>query len=253
MIRTMFWNELIILVLLLLHAYFYAIVENPSSLAWFGGLAQGTALIFTSVYIGRVALRARKKEARFYLLLALGFSICFMAHLLLTYSELILEQPATGTITDMIWLIGYALIARSLVGLLGGVLSKTENIRSHVMMVAITGAIVFTALWIPIRDPDRTILVRSIRVIFPFLDLWIAFMALLFAVKTGRRVWLLAASGSLIIGITDLIFPYFHTMSSIVYRYLDVPLFIGYSLWWLLGVALRRKALSSFSQIRESA
>lgn len=122
----MFWNELFIFLFLLLHAWLYATAENPSSLAWFGGLAQGTALILASAYIGRAALLTRNKDTRYYLLLALGFSICFMAHLLLTYSELILHKPATGTVTDMIWLIGYALIARSLVAFLSGIKHQRE-------------------------------------------------------------------------------------------------------------------------------
>jgi hypothetical protein len=99
-------------------------------------------------------------------------------------------------------------------------------------------AIACSALWKVILDPDTTLFIRFLQVIFPILDLVVAAMALLVAKESGQFRWLIGAAASLIIGITDLVFPYFDHFNSPVYRYLDIPLFVGYSLWFLQAMAL---------------
>src|SRR5262249_19821177 len=93
----------------------------------------------------------------------------------------------------------------------------------------------------PLVNPEQTVLIRVEQALFPFLDLWIAVLAFFLAFKTQNKFWILGGFGSLIIGIADLIFPSFEEISTPMYRYLDIPLFIGYSLWWLFSASLKER------------
>lgn len=227
------WNGVIAFSILLLHLILYPTATNPYSLSVFGDIAQGIALLMAAIHFSRAAINADRKDASFQVPIALGFWVWVMGHTMLSYSELLLGKPATGTVADAIWLVGYVLIGRSLYLMLKQALSKSEAVRWHTALPVLIGILVCTILWHRLSTSGQTMLVKVEQVLFPFLDLWIAGLAFLLARKSGIKQWNLAGAGSLIIGVADLIFPYFETMSSPVYRYLDIPLFVGYSLWWL--------------------
>ena len=168
-----------------------------------------------------------------------------MGHALLSYSELLLNKPATGTVTDAIWLSGYILIARSLLLMISDDLSRSAAVRLQTGLLVLSAGIVFAVLWTPLHDSERDFLTKAIQVIFPFLDFWIAAMAFVLAKRTGLKGWLLGAFGSLIIGLADLVFPFFHESISSIYRFLDIPLFVGYSLWWLTGANFASKKIET--------
>jgi uncharacterized membrane protein len=234
----MVWNVVIAASVLLLHLIIYPIVKDPISLTAFGDLAQGLALLVAAIYFTRAAMHAEDHELRFKIFIALGFWIWFMGHALLSYSELLLERAATGTVTDAIWLIGYFFILRSIYLALNQMRSTSaSSTRLEILSPLVIGLLVCAILLERLNNQEQSPLVRFEQVLFPFLDLWISTLAFLLAYKTGKKSWLLSGFGSLIIGIADLIFPFFEEISSPVYRYLDIPLFAGYSLWWLQAVS----------------
>jgi hypothetical protein len=224
------WNAIGFVLLLMLHIFLYT-TADLSILTWFGNLAQAITILLTAVNFGRTASKMERKDVAAFNHLTLGFAIWLLGHLLLMYSELLLHKPATATVTDAIWLVGYAFIARALF-----LLAKSFQIRIRDLFPAIlisSGVIVFTVLWRPLNDPDRTLLTKVIQVVFPYFDLFIAGFAAALAYRSRMKIWMLPAFGSLLIGITDLIFPFFYESISPVYRSLDIPLFVGYSMWWL--------------------
>ena len=240
------WNVVLFAILLALHAAIYPYGELRT-LTWFGNLAQGIALLLAGLQFGRSAQTSDEREVRTFNFIALGFFVCLMGHGLLAYSELLLHQPATGTVTDAIWLVGYALIAQSLFFRTGRDLVKARKVKLHLGLLTLVSMIVCVALWLPLIDPQRSALTKMLQVIFPFLDFWISAMAFVLYKRTGIRGWLLSGIGSLIIGIADLVFPYFYENISPVYRYLDIPLFIGYSMWWLGGASMKAKSVEPVS------
>ena len=219
---------------LVLHALIYPLAK-VYHLTWFGNFAQALALLFAALQFGQAARRSERADTHALNFLAFAFWVCLAAHLMLGYSELLLHKPATGTATDAIWLTGYALIARSLILLATRNLKVPAAIRLHAALLLPAAAIVTIVLWKPLTDPERSLLFKFIQVIFPFLDFWIAFLAFALFKRSGSKGWLLGAGGSFLIGVADLIFPYFPETISTVYRFLDIPLYIGYSLWWLTG------------------
>ena len=100
MIKQMIWNVVIAVGILLLHLVFYPLAKDPHSLTAFGDLAQGIALLFAAIYFTRAAMQAEDKDLRSKILIALGFWIWLMGHALISYSELLLERAATGTVAE---------------------------------------------------------------------------------------------------------------------------------------------------------
>lgn len=237
--KLMRWNVAWFAVLMTFHIVAYLLIPKTSTLAMIGNPAQGLALLLAAIQFSRAIDTAEKGELGNRILIALGLWIWLMAHALLAYSELLLGKPASGTVTDIVWLFGYALITRSLYLMLNRTLTRQAAIRRHLVLLVLIGFIVLAALHQPLSKPEPGAWLKIIQFIFPFLDLWIAAVALMLGSQTGTRNWMLAGFGSLIIGISDLIFPYFYTGDSPVYRYLDIPLFAGYSLWWLQGAFLQ--------------
>jgi len=237
----MSWHFILFAVIFLLHFPLYIYQSNVHALGWFGNLAQGLAILMGAIQFGRLSLG--KKVLPEQLLIFLGLVIWLMAHSLLAYSELLLGVPATGTVTDAIWLIGYILLLRALHILLKNTYGRAMS--SHVTIVACVVPIVIAVLYPLLREPERTLLTKTIQVIFPVMDLWIAAVAFRVASQERMRLWWIAGFGSLIVGISDLIFPYHDTLAEPVFRYLDIPLFVGYSSWWILGTTLVRLANSA--------
>lgn len=236
MIENMLWNALLALGLFVLHFVLYPFATDPYSLSAFGNFAQGVALVFAAIHFGRITYFASREDLPFYIQIALGFWIWVMAHALLAYSELLLSQPATGTVADAIWLVGYGLILRALYLML--LRQRGKRTLKDFVGVLVISATVLAVLWVPVTDKESSVLVKTEQVVFPVLDFLIAFVAFLLAREPRFKMWRIAGFGSLVIGITDLVFPYFETMRTPVYRYLDIPLFVGYSLWWLFAAFL---------------
>jgi len=238
---AMKWSIAFLAVLLLLHIGLYVFIGEPSSLALAGNIFQGMALLFAAILFTRVARHSKKEEMVIKNLLALAFWVFLMSHAMLSYSELLLKQPATGTVTDAIWLIGYGLIIRALYLLLKISAPIAEARKQLLAQTLIILLVVCSALWNIISDPDATVLIRIINPLFPILDFMIAGLAFQVARESHDSRWFIGASASTIIGIADLVYPYFDSLTSPVFRYLDVPLFVGYSLWALQAAAFEKK------------
>jgi hypothetical protein len=236
------WNGILFLVLLFVQFVFYLTSHKPFSLSLLGNSFQGIALVLAAIQFTRVAKRARDTEIQFRNLLALSLWIWVMAHALLSYSEILLKMPATGTVADAIWLIGYLLFVRGLYLMLNQYLKTKTMLTFIAIVLPFVSAIVLIALWPVFMDPERSVLVKSIQIIFPLMDFCIASLAYLIARRSKDKRWFIGAAGSTIIGIADLIFPYFDILTAPIYRYMDIPLFIGYSMWWLLGARLAEEA-----------
>jgi hypothetical protein len=247
------WNGILFIVLLIVQLISYLTSHKPSSLSLLGNSFQGIALVLAAIQFTRVARRAKESEIRFRNLLALGLWIWVMGHGLLSYSELLLKMPATGTVADAIWLIGYVLFSLGIYVMLSQLLKKKNMRKLTVILLPMITAIVLIALWPVFVDPERSVLVKFIQIIFPMMDFCIASMAYFVARRSGDKRWLLGAVGSTIIGLVDLIFPYFDILTLPIYRYMDIPLFIGYSMWWLLGAQLAEEAKDRSTPVAEAA
>jgi len=232
------WRGGLVAILLLVHILLYLFLKS-SSLALVGNTFQGVILLMAAIQFTLAARIANKEAIVVRNLLALSFWIWFSSHALLAYSELLLLQPATGSVTDAIWLIGYFLLARALFMLLSHRITLT--IKRLIFQLLILFAIVCAALWRALAGRGMSVMILSIQIIFPLLDFLIALLAFQIASATCDSRWLLGAIGSFIIGVADLIFPYFDDLASPMYRYLDVPLFVGYAFWWLQGAALTKE------------
>jgi hypothetical protein len=233
----MIWNVILFFILFAAHIALYPRALNPNSLAGFGDLMQALALLFAALQFTRVARKATKEEIHFLNFITLGLWIWVMSQGLLTYSELLLEKSAIGTVTDWVWVTGYGVILHALMHRTNQYMGDAKSrVQGSILIVILI--IVLLSLWQPIRDPDRSFAIKLMQITFPFLDLWLSFLAMLLAWKSGAKKWFLVGFGSFIIGVTDVILAYHYTMSSPVYRYTDIPIFVGYSMWWLLGASL---------------
>ena len=223
--------------LLLTHLILYSLMRDLTSLAVFGNAAQGIALVLAALQFTRAAVQTREKnEIRPRALIAVGLWIFVFAHAMVAYSELLLKSPSAGTVADVLWLIGYIVITRSMVMKTNENLDKKSRIRRQAGLLTIIAAIVAVASIKPLTGND-SLPVKLLNIAFPFFDLWISGMAFLVARQTRESRWMLLAFGSFVTGIADLILAYFPAMSSPIYRTMDIPLFIGYSMWWLLGTS----------------
>jgi hypothetical protein len=240
------WSIVLASLLLLLHVTLYAFV-NRSFLPLIGNLFQEFALLCVAIVFTRYSSRSTKEETTIRNLLTLGFWIWVVSQALLSYSELLLKQAATGSVTDAIWLIGYLFIIRALYLLLQRHIQKPRARVQVLVQIFVVLVIVCASLWEIIFDPNVTVMIRFLQVIFPFLDLMIAGLAFQVARESRESKWMIGAIASLIIGITDLIYPYFDDLSSPMFRYLDIPLFVGYSVWYLQAIALVRTEGKVFS------
>ncbi|PWT87403.1 MAG: hypothetical protein C5B54_12400 [Acidobacteria bacterium] len=230
------WTLVLFCILLLLHLILYPLSENPASLAWFGNFSQMLALLFGVVTLVFLARRSDKTDFGGWLYLSLGVFVSLLAQTLLTYSELLLKTPSYGTITDFIWIIGFSLMIRGLYSFAIPLASKSELSFWH--FIGFLLFLVTLALLVPaLKDPNRTLQVKLLDVLYTLLEVWTFQLTALIALKSNRKLpWLLASAALMVLIIGDTIVVYFTNLSHPVYRYLDVTYFVGYSAWWLLAI-----------------
>ena len=233
------WTIALFPVFLLLYCFLYFRAPSPSSLASFGNISHWLALLFGVVCLIQVTKRTPAADFQKWLYLTLGVFIWLLAQGLSVYSELLLKKAAYGSVADFVWIIGFGFIIRSLFRFASESASKRKLLFWHIGGFIIF-LLVIVALIPALKNPERDPRFKLLDVIYTFLEVWTVLLAVLIARNTGdKRPWLVAAIALTVLLISDTIVSYFMDISNPWFRYLDIPVFIGYSSWWLLGALTR--------------
>jgi len=233
------WSLILFGILLVCHFITYPLVSNPNSLAFFGNAAQWIGLFFGVISIGRIARSAPTNEFPMWMYLTFGIFVLLLGQTFLTYSELLLKRLAYGSISDVFWFLGFCSIWFGLIQL-----SKQNTSRNEFIHWFLIGAATFvfalTFLWSDITGTTRTTYLKVLDVVYAFLELGIVILASIMTLHAKQRLpWILATISLAIYLATDTFAVYYSDLNNPVYRYLDIPYFIGVCAWWLLGATLK--------------
>ena len=233
------WSMILFGTILLCHLIFYPLSPNPNSLAWFGNLAQWIGLLFGIIFIAKIARAASKQNFPKWLNLAFGVFILLLGQSLSTYSELLLKRSAYGSISDVFWILGFCIILIGLFQLAkNAARSQKEFIRWQIIGFALFLS-VLAVLWSDLTSVARPTHLKVLDAFYALLEVWMAVLAFIMVLNTEQKLaWGLATISLTIYLMTDTFVVYYSDFQSAIYRYLDIPYFIGVCAWWLLGAKL---------------
>jgi hypothetical protein len=106
---------LVWILLIISSILFYRFVKDPEIVDLFENIAQFIGLVFVVIYFLRVRLsKINLQIGKASLLFCFGFSFWAFGQLLVLYSETLLHQISTGSISSVYFIIGYLLIVGGL-------------------------------------------------------------------------------------------------------------------------------------------
>ena len=229
------WSLILYAVLLICHFILYSTVSNPISLAWFGDATQWIGLFLGAMFIGRIAKNASREDFPKWMYVTFGVFVLLLGQTFLTYSELLLKRLAYGSISDVFWFLGFCSIWVGLIQLAKPYVSGKEFVRWMLIGAALY-AVVLGILWADLMGTTRTTYLKFLDLTYSFMEIGMFILALIITLHAKPRLpWKLATISLAIYLATDTLAVYYSDLNNPVYRYLDIPYFIGVCAWWLLG------------------
>lgn len=245
------WTLPVFLILLGISAVLYPLWTHSVGTRIFGSVALIVSLIFAAANLTSVGLSFSPLDAarKGWIRLAIGIWICLAAQLLETYSELVLDQIAYGTVADSLFLIGYLPLLSGLFTLI-----KTrhrpaqpkENLRRYALqgtiLIAIYGGIFFQFIWHQVSNPTRKALLKFLDVAYPTFDFLLLALASVLVrqsladkSKPALKTWLFFFCGLILFVSSDISLSYISDFQSPAFRFLDIPYFSSFFLIALAG------------------
>ena len=241
------WSLSLFAILLVCHFIFYPLASNPASLALFGNATQWIGLFFGMIWMAKIARTAPKKDFSKWMYLTIGVAILLLGQTFLSYSELLLKKSAYGSISDAFWIIGFCLLLVGLFQLARSAASPKEFVQGHIFGLVLF-ALVFSILWHDIHNPVRPTYLKILDVFYSILEVWMVVLALILRQFTQQKLaWTLATISLTVYLMTDTFVVFYSDLHTPIYRYLDIPYFIGICAWWLLGSTLKSSISDSGS------
>ena len=193
-------------------------------------------VVLAGRYFWTAASEAVARQDAIWYRLSIGFFIWGLA-ICLRLCEMALNQPGYGTLADTFWIVGYFPLIYGSYLWFRSAKPAGKSLRIVLLVFGLAGAAAIFLLLRPLLvDPDRSLLLKALDLIYAVLDLLMAgFVAVPAFPEEGRGSRTLMFAVVLLL-VCDLLFSYFGiNPSSWLYRYLDVPYTFAYFLLALAG------------------
>jgi|GEM_PF-3911512 len=171
----------------------FLILTSREEIDLFGNIAQLTGLLFAGfsfLQVWEQAGEPKVKRAGF--LIAVGMAIWAVGQIMVTYSELLLQQSPYGTVSSNFFVIGNLLCLAAVLSLVKhsfkAVAGKPIR-RNYILQASILAFLLFVAVirldWSLLTDPDRKLVWKILDLLYPLFDVAILGLTL-YLVRIAR-------------------------------------------------------------------